>query len=361
VVVKIAAALLLFAVWPAGVWTAAAQESLIIKGDGSTFAYPMYSKWIEEYEKTDPGVHFTYLPNGSAAGIHDIMLGTVDFSGTDGPLTKAQLLDFATHRNCDVLHFPMALGADVPIYNIPGMNQKLNFTPQALAGIFLGTVTKWNDPEIAKPNSRISLPDKEIVVVHRQDGSGTTYVWTDYLSKVSVNWRQRVGAGISVAWPVGIAARGNAGVVQAVEHMPYSMGYAELTYAVQNRLSFGSVGNRAGRFVKANLVSVTAASAGIADTMPSDFRVSITDPPGEDTYPISSFTWMLVPSVITDSNKREAILKFIRWGLTDGQNYIEALSNARLPSAVLTREEKALDKIKSTGATASTDCSRVTS
>lgn len=340
-------ALFLLALWPASLRTAAAeQDRLVINGDGSTFAYPLYSKWIGEYEKANPGVHFTYVSNGSGAGIHDIMLGTVDFAGTDGPLTKTQLLDFATHRNCDVLHFPVAIGADVPIYNLPGVKE-LNFTPRVLAGIYLGSITKWNDPEIARPNPHVLLPSQEIVVVHRQDGSGTTYVWTDYLSKVSPDWNERVGTGISVAWPVGIAAKGNEGVVQAVKRTPYSIGYAELTYAVRNRLFFGGVGNRAGQFIKANLASVTAAAAGVADKMPADFRVSITDPPGENAYPISSFTWMLVPSVITDAAKRAAIIKFIRWGLTEGQVQLESLFYARLPDAVITSEENALGKIQS--------------
>jgi phosphate transport system substrate-binding protein len=307
----------------------------------------MYNKWIQEYEKDSPSVHFTYTSNGSGAGIHDIMLGTVDFAGTDGPLSKTQMLDFSTHRNCEVLHFPLAIGADVPIYNVPGLTQELNFTPQALAGIYLGTITKWNDPEIAKPNPKVPLPNHQIVVVYRQDGSGTTYVWTDYLSKVNSDWRQRVGTGISVNWPVGISAKGNAGVVQTVESTPYSMGYTELTYAVHNRLFYGSVAGRTGKFIKANLASLTAAAAGVADKMPADFRVSITDAPGEDAYPISSFTWMLVPSVITDPAKRSAIVQFLQWGLTKGQEYLEALSYARLPGAVSARAEKALAEIKS--------------
>jgi phosphate transport system substrate-binding protein len=349
---KIAPALFVIALWSASIPTVAAQpDRLVINGDGSTFAYPMYSKWFKEYEKDNPGVHFTYVSNGSGAGIQDIMLGTVDFAGTDGPLTKTQLLDFATHRNCDVLHFPVAIGADVPIYNVPEVAQDLNFTPRALAGIYLGIITKWNNPEIAKPNPQISLPEHDIVVVHRQDGSGTTYVWTDYLSKVSEDWRQRVGTGILVAWPLGLGAKGNEGVVQAVERKPYSIGYAELTYAVRNRMLFGGVANSAGHFITANLASVTAAAA--SNEIPADFRVSITDPPGEDAYPISSFTWMLVPAVITDATKRAAIIKFIQWSITEGQDYLEPLSYARLPSAVVTREEKALAKIKSSGATES--------
>ena len=244
--------LLVFWMWAAA--TAAAQtEGLVLKGDGSTFAYPMYSKWIEEYEKTNPGVHLTYVSNGSGAGIHDIMMGIVDFAGTDGPLNKTQMLDFSTHRNCEVLHFPTAIGADVPIYNLPGITATLNFTPQALVGIFLGTITKWNDQQIAQPNPGTALPDEPIVVVHRQDGSGTTYVWTDYLSKVSSDWSQRVGRGISVIWPTGIAAQGNAGVSKTVASTPYSIGYSELTYAVHNQLTYGTVLNRSGRFIKADL------------------------------------------------------------------------------------------------------------
>ncbi len=345
---KITTAVFLLALLPTSIPIAAAQtDRLVINGDGSTFAYPMYSKWIEEYQKDNPAVHFSYVSNGSGAGIHDVMLGTVDFAGTDGPLNKTQMLDFSTHRNCEVLHFPTALGADVPIYNIPGVIQELNFTPQALAGIYLGTITKWNDPEIAKPNPNVSLPANDIVVVHRQDGSGTTYVWTDYLTKVSSDWQQRVGTGISVMWPVGNAAKGNEGVVQVVAHTPYSIGYSELTYAVRNRLLYGSVANRSRQFIKADLASVTAAAAGVADKMPADFRVSITDAPGEEAYPISSFTWMLIPSVITDSAKRTAIIKFLRWSLTKGQDYLEPLSYARLPSAVIVKEEKAIDRIKS--------------
>jgi phosphate transport system substrate-binding protein len=307
----------------------------------------MYAKWIEEYRKVDPSVQFTYQSNGSGAGIHDVMLGTVDFAGTDGPLTKTQMLDFGVHRVCELLHFPTALGADVPIYNIPGVIQALNFTPHALAGIYLGTITKWNDPEIAKPNPDVSLPANDIVVVHRQDGSGTTYVWTDYLTKVSSDWQQRVGTGISVIWPAGVDAKGNEGVVKTVAHTPYSIGYSELTYAVRNRLFYGSVANRSGQFIQANLASVTAAAAGVADNMPEDFRVSITDAPGQDAYPISTFTWMLIPSVITDSAKRAAIIEFLRWGLSKGQDYLEPLSYARLPGAVIAREEQAIHRIKS--------------
>ncbi len=328
----------------------ARADTLTINGSGSTFAYPMYAKWIKEYHKTDPGVRFTYQSVGSGAGIHDVMLGTVDFGASDGPLTKTQMLDFSTHRNCEVLHFPTALGADVPIYNIPGVIQELNFTPQALAGIYLGNITQWDDPQIAKANPEVSLPHHEIAVIYRQDGSGTTYIWTDYLSKVSPEWKERVGTAISVNWPVGSDAKGNEGVVRLVVQTPYSIGYAELTYAVQKRLFYGNVQNQAGQFVRADFASVTAAAAGAAQNMPDDFRVSITNAPGKDAYPISSFTWILVPSVVADSAKRNAIIGFLRWGLTKGQDYLEALSYARLPRAVIAKEEKAIASIKASSA-----------
>jgi phosphate transport system substrate-binding protein len=340
----------LIALPPAG--RAAPAQTLVVRGDGSSFAYPMYSKWIEEYQKVDPAVRFTYQSNGSGAGIHDVMLGLVDFAGTDGPLNKTQMLDFSTHRNCEVLHFPTALGADVPVYNIPGVTQDLRFTPDALAGIYLGKITRWNDPVLAKSNPGVALPSNKIVVVHRQDGSGTTYVWTDYLSKVSPQWKEAVGTGISVNWPVGIAGRGNEGVSQLVAKTPYSIGYTELTYAVQRHLPYGSVANRSGRFVKADFTGVTAAAAGVAANLPDDFRVSITNAPGENAYPISSFTWILVPSVVPEPAKREAIVGFLRWGLTSGQDSLESLSYARLPDPVIAKEQKALDKIKAASASA---------
>jgi len=326
-------------------WQMAFAEVVSIKGDGSSFAYPMYDKWIEEYRKEDPNIQITYESNGSGAGIHDIMLGTVDFAGTDGPLTNTQMLDFSTHRNCAVLHFPTALGAVVPVYKVAGV-EGLKFTPEALAGIYLGKITKWKDPEIARANPEASLPDAPIALIHRQDGSGTTYVWTDYLSKVSHEWRDRVGSGISVNWPGGVAGKGNSGVAQLVAKTPNSIGYVELTYAVQNGLTYGTVRNRVGNFVKADLASVTAAAADSAGKIPDDFRLSITDAPGGKSYPIASFTWLLVPSDIPDKAKRAAIQGFLRWGLTKGQDLLEPLSYARLPDEVITQENSALDRIK---------------
>jgi phosphate transport system substrate-binding protein len=325
----------------------ASADTLLITGGGSTFAYPMYAKWFEEYRKVAPEVRFTYQPTGSGAGIHDVMLGLVDFGGTDGPLNKVQMLDFSTHRNCEVLHFPMALGADVPIYNLPGISHELNFTPEALARIFLGQITRWDDPAIAVANPGVAFSAHEISVVHRSDASGTTYVWTDYLSKVSRDWKERVGTSIAVLWPAGVPAKGNAGVAREISQTPYAIGYAELTYAVQNKIAYGKVKNAAGEFVKADFASVTAAAAGAAQNLPDDFRVSITNAPGAAAYPIASFTWMLIPSVVADSAKRDALIGFLQWSLTKGQDYLEPLSYARLPGTLIAREETAISKIAS--------------
>ena len=260
------------------------------------------------------------------------------------------MLDFITHRLCYVLHFPTAIGADVPIYNLPKITESINFTPQALAGIYFGTITKWDDSAIAEPNPGVSLPHKDIVVIHRQDGSGTTYVWTDYLSKVSSDWDQQVGRGIFVEWPVGVGALGNEEVAEAVARIPYAIGYCELTYAIRDHLSYGSVLNPSGKFIKADLGSVTAAAANIADKIPDDFRVSITDAAGAEAYPISSFTWMLLPSSMPDPEKGAEMIKFLQWGLARGQDYLEPLSYARLPNEVIAREQKVIKQIKNVDA-----------
>ena len=342
---KVVSGLLMLMLWAIPIHVGAQDTPVFVKGDGSTFASPIYRQWIEMFEKENSGVHLTYVSNGSGAGIHDVMLGTVDFAGTDGPLNKTQMLDFSTHRNCEILHFPTALGADVPIYNIPGVTQELRFTPDALAGIYLGEITKWNDSRIVQ-STGVRLPPNDIVVVHRKDGSGTTYVWTDYLSKVSPKWRNEVGLGISVIWPVGLAGGGNQGVVELVDRTPYSIGYSELSYAIQQQLLYGSVENSSGRFIKASSASVTAAAAGVVDNMPDDFRVSITDAPGPTAYPISSFTWMLIPSVVAEPAKRDAMVGFLRWGLTTGQGILDGLSYAPLPQAVISREQSAIDRIR---------------
>ena len=315
--------------------------ALLINGAGATFPYPIYSKWFDEYHKLHPDMQFNYQSIGSGGGIRQVIAGTVDFGATDGPMTDEQLGQAKTK----ILHFPTVLGADVPTYNIPGISQELNFTPEALAGIYLGKITKWNDPAIANANKGINLPDTDIVVVHRSDGSGTTYIWVDYLSKVSEEWKTKVGKNTSVNWPVGLGGKGNEGVSGLVKQTPGGIGYVELIYAIQNNMPYGRVRNSSGVFVKADLASVTAAAAGAAKSMPDDFRVSITNAPGKAAYPISSFTWLLVPNKIDDPSKKQAIVDFLRWMLKDGQGMVEALSYAKLPKEVVAKETKAISQV----------------
>src|ERR1700693_728861 len=323
-----------------------AQGALSINGAGATFPYPMYSKWFDDYHKKNSDLQSNYQSIGSGGGIRQVTEGTVDFGATDGPMNDEQLKAFQDKHGFPVLHFPTVLGADVPTYNIPGVSAELNFTPDALAGIFLGRITKWNDPAIAGANKGVNLPATEIVVVHRSDGSGTTYCWTDYLSKVSDEWKTKVGKGTSVNWPVGLGGKGNEGVTGQIKNAPNSIGYVELIYAVSNKIPYGNVKNSSGVFVKADLASVSAAAAAAAKTMPDDFRVSITDPAGKTAYPIASFTWLLIPEKFTDSAKRDAIKGFVKWMLKDGQNYTEELSYAKLPKEVIAKEEKALAKVQ---------------
>ena len=322
------------------------QGALLINGAGASFPYPIYSKWFEEYRKTNSGVEINYQSVGSGAGIKQVTEGTVDFGATDGPMNDEQLKAFQDKHGFGILHFPTVLGAVVPTYNVSGVTGQLKFTPDALAGIFLGKITKWNDPAIAGPNKGVNLPDSEIVVVHRSDGSGTSYVWTDYLSKVSQEWKDKVGKGTSVNWPVGLGGKGNEGVTGQIKNAPNSIGYVELIYAKANNVPYGSVKNASGAFVQADLASVSAAAAGAASTMPDDFRVSITNAPGKTAYPISSFTWLLIPEKFSDAGKRDAMKGFVKWMLADGQNYAEQLSYAKLPKQVVTKETKALSKIQ---------------
>jgi phosphate transport system substrate-binding protein len=323
-----------------------ADNALLINGAGATFPYPIYSKWFDVYHTNNPNFQFNYQSVGSGAGIKQVTEGTVDFGATDGPMNDDQLKAYQDKHGSGILHFPTVLGADVPTYNIQGVTGALNFTPEALAGIFLGKVTKWNDPAIAGPNKGVSLPAADIVVVHRSDGSGTTYIWTDYLSKVSEEWKSKVSKGTSVNWPVGLGGKGNEGVTGLIKQTPNSIGYVELIYAVQNNIPYGSVKNSSGGFVKADLASVTAAAAGAAKQMPDDFRVSITNAPGKTAYPISSFTWLLIPQKFQDAPKRDAIKGFLKWMLADGQNSVEALSYAKLPKEVVEKEKKAINNIQ---------------
>jgi len=323
-----------------------AQNPLLINGAGATFPNPIYSKWFDVYHQKNANTQFNYQPVGSGAGIRQVTDGTVDFGATDGPMSDEQLKAYQDKRGSAILHFPTVLGAVVPTYNVQGVTGALNFTPEALAGIYLGKITKWNDPAIAAANKGVSLPAQDIVVVHRSDGSGTTYIWTDYLSKISDEWKSKVNRSTSVNWPVGLGGKGNEGVTGLVKQTPDSIGYVELIYAVQNNIPYGTVKNSAGSFIKADLASVTAAAAGAAKEMPADFRVSITNASGKTAYPISSFTWLLIPSKIQDGAKRDAIKAFLKWMLADGQAYNEPLSYAKLPKEVVEKELKAINQVQ---------------
>jgi phosphate transport system substrate-binding protein len=321
-------------------------DALSINGAGATFPYPMYSKWFDEYHKKNANLQINYQSIGSGGGIKQVTEGTVDFGATDGPMNDEQLKAYFDKHGSGILHFPTVMGAVVPTYNIPGVDAALNFTPEALAGIFLGKVTKWNDPIIASANKGVKLPAEDIVVVHRAEASGTTYVWTDYLSKVSPAWKSSVGTGAAPKWPVGLGGKGNEGVTGTIKNTPNSIGYVELIYAESNKIPYGSVKNASGVFVKPSLAAVSAAAAATAKDMPDDFRVSITNAPGKAAYPISSFTWLLIPQKFTDTSKRDALKGFLKWALADGQNYAESLSYAKLPKEVVAKELKAIDKIQ---------------
>jgi len=323
-----------------------AENALLINGAGATFPYPMYSKWFDEYHKNHNNIQINYQSIGSGGGIKQVTEGTIDFGASDGPMNDDQLKAYQAKHGFPILHFPTVLGADVPTYNIPGVSAELNFTPDALSGIFLGRISKWNDPAIASANKGVNLPANDIVVVHRSDGSGTTYIWTDYLAKINGDWKDKVGKGTSVNWPVGLGGKGNEGVAGLIKQTPNSMGYVELIYAIQNKMPYGKVKNSSGEFVKADLASVSSAAAGAIKTMPEDFRVSITNAPGKTAYPISSFTWLLIPSKFSDAGKRDAIKAFVQWMLADGQNSTEALAYAKLPPEVVAKEVKAISKIQ---------------
>jgi len=317
-----------------------AYAAQLINGAGATFPYPIYSKWFDEFHKKYPDAAINYQSIGSGGGIRQVLEGTVDFGASDGPMTDEQL----AQAKVPILHLPTVLGAVVATYNLPGV-EKLKLTPEALAGIFLGKITTWNDPALVKENPTAKLPAVPIVPVHRSDGSGTSFVFTDYLSKVSPEWQKSVGRGTSVNWPVGIGGKGNEGVTGLVKQTPNSIGYVELVYALQNGLPYADVRNRAGRYVPPTLASVTAAAAAAAAKMPEDFRVSITDPASADAYPISSFTWLLIPSRIPDKAKGDIIKQFLGWMLSDGQAMTTPLNYAPLPPAVIDMERRAIDKI----------------
>ena len=319
---------------------AAAQK---INACGATFPDPIYKKWFGAFGKAHPGVQINYEANGSGGGVKGVTDGTVDFGASDMPITDQEL---AAVKRGKILHFPTVLGAVVPVYNLPGVTQDLKFSGEVLAGIFLGTISKWSDKRIAAENPGVKLPNEDIVVVHRTDGSGTTFVWTDFLSKVSPEWKSKVGAAKSVSWPKGLGGPQSAGVTGLVKQNPNSISYVELLYALQNKMGYGTVKNSAGTFVKADVASVTEAAAGAAASMPDDFRVSITNPPGKNAYPISTFTWLLIPNKFSDPAKAKQVKALLHWVLTDGQKDCAALSYAPLPIAVVTKEEKQIAAIQ---------------
>ena len=318
---------------------AAAQTSL--NGAGATFPYPIYSKWFNEFQKVQGGVQINYQSIGSGGGIRQLQAGTVDFGASDMPLNDDQLKEMGK----PIIQFPTVLGSVVPAYNVPGVSGEIKFTPEALAGIYLGKITKWNDKALTSANPGLKLPDQDVVVVHRSDGSGTTFVWTDYLSKVSPEWKSAVGSNTSVKWPVGLGGKGNEGVAGVVQQQPGALGYVELIYALQNKITFGPVKNAAGQFVKASLDSTTAAAASVKD-MPADFRVSITNPAGKDAYPIASFTYLLVPIQWQDQTKKTAMVNFLTWMLNSGEPMVTELNYAPVPKLVAERERARMKEIR---------------
>src|SRR5579872_2288462 len=312
-----------------------------LNGAGATFPNPMYSKWFSEYHKVHSDVQVNYQAIGSGGGIRQVLAGTVDFGASDMPMTDKQLQE----AKFKILNIPTVLGADVPAYNIPGVSGEVKFTPEALAGIFMGRISKWNDKAITSVNPGVNFPDANIILVHRSDGSGTTFIWTDYLSKVSPEWKSQVGADTSVKWPIGMGGKGNEGVAGLIRQLSGSIGYVELIYAIQNNIPYGSVRNSSGVFLKASLEGVTAAAAS-APKMPADFRVSITNAPGKDAYPICSFTWLLIPEQSKDPAKGKILNDFLNWMVTDGQKMTTALSYAPLPDNVVAKVKEAIKQVR---------------
>jgi phosphate transport system substrate-binding protein len=320
----------------------AAAQTMKINGAGATFPNPIYQKWVSEYNKLHNNVEINYQSIGSGGGIQQVTKQTVFFGATDGPMTPDQM----TAAPGKIIHFPTVLGAVVPVYNIPNVTAELKFSGPVLADIFLGKITKWNDPAIAKLNAGVTLPATDITVAHRADGSGTTYIWVDYLAKLSPEWKSKVGVATSVNWPTGVGGRGNEGVSGLVKQTPGAIGYVELIYALQNKIAYGSVLNAAGESVKASVQTVTAAAAEAAKAMPADFRVSITNAPGKGVYPISSFTWILLYENAKDKTQAKTMVDFMKWALADGQKYCADLGYAPLPEAVVKLELAALAKVK---------------
>jgi phosphate transport system substrate-binding protein len=339
---RTAAALVLSLAVVAG---ATAADPLAINGAGATFPYPLYSKWFYEYSNANPGVRFNYQSIGSGGGIKQITAGTVNFGATDAPMTDEEM----KKTPGPILHIPTALGAVVPVYNLDGVASGLKVTPDVLAGIYLGKITRWNDPKIAELNKTVTMPNADIVVAHRSDGSGTTDIFTNYLTVVNTEWRAKVGRGKAVNWPVGIGGKGNEGVAGVVKQTPGSIGYVELAYAKQNRMKVAALLNRDGNFVTPTLEATSAAAAGVAKSMPEDFRVSLVDAPGKESWPISGLTWILVYQDQKDEARGKAMVRFLKWAIRDGQKMEAALDYAPLPKAAVEKVDQALKKISFKG------------
>ena len=319
-----------------------ASAAETINAAGATFPAPIYQKWFEDFHKAHPDTQINYQAIGSGGGIRQLVEGTVDFGASDMPMTDDQLSKVTRYK---VLHFPTVLGGIVPTYNVPGA-ASIKFSGDTLAGIYLGNIKKWNDAALKKDNPGLNLPNEDITVVHRSDGSGTSFVFSDYLSKVSPEWKTKVGVNASVNWPVGLGGKGNEGVAGLVKQTPNSIGYVELIYAVQNKMDYGAIKNAAGNFVKADFNTVSEAAAGAAKEMPADFRVSINNAPGKNAYPISTFTWLLIPDKIGDAAKKKSITDFLQWMMTTGQGDAQGLSYAPLPKQVVAKEQKQIALIK---------------
>jgi len=322
-----------------------ARAELTVNGAGATFPYPLYSKWFYEYSNANPGVKFNYQSIGSGGGIKQITAGTVDFGASDAPMKEEEMAKLPG----PIFHLPMAMGAVAVVYHLDGVGSGLHLTQDVLADIFLGKITKWNDPKIAEWNKGLKLPSADIVVAHRSDGSGTTDIFTNYLSTVNAEWKAKVGHGKAVSWPVGLGGKGNEGVAGVVKQTPGAIGYVELAYAKQNKMTVASLRNRDGRFVAPSLEATSAAAAGAAKTMPADYRVSLVDAPGKDSYPIAGLTWLLVYKNQTDEAKGKAMVQFLKWAIHDGQKMEAALDYAPLPKSVVDMLDKTLRQINYKG------------
>jgi phosphate transport system substrate-binding protein len=327
-----------------GLFATSTFAQLKLNGAGATFPYVIYSKWFDVYHQKT-GIEFNYQSIGSGGGVKQTIEGTVDFGASDAPMTEAEMKAVKDKQGTDILHIPTVMGAVVVTYNLNSVGNGLKLTPEVLSGIFLGKITKWNDSKIAGINSEKKLPNEPIIVTHRSDGSGTTNIFTDYLSKVSKEWESKVGTGKSVNWPVGLGGKGNEGVAGLVKQTEGSIGYVELAYAVQNKLDYASLKNKAGNFVDPTFESVSASAEGAIKSMPADLRVSLTNADGKDSYPISGFTWLLVYKNIKDQQKMDALKTFLKWALTDGESYAKDLYYAPLPKEVVKLCQKKVDEI----------------